>query len=98
MVEAGGTGPGSLETRGVEVPQAFREMPRWWSEGRAWLDGLPSAIAVQCGRWRLRLDGDPRHGSNALVVPVARGSERLVLRMTPPGPAVAAEVAALRFW
>ena len=82
------------------VPETLRAMPRWWSEGSAWLDSLPERAAAQMSSWGLRLDGSVplRHGTNALVVPVVRDGERLVLRLTPPGPSVAAEVAALRFW
>ncbi|MEU8664270.1 aminoglycoside phosphotransferase family protein, partial [Actinoplanes philippinensis] len=43
-------------------------------------------------------DGEPAHGSHALVVPVRRDGERLMLRLTPPGPDVTGQVAALRFW
>lgn len=82
------------------MPASFREMPRWWNDalGREWLDRLPQLIHAQCAQWRLTLDGASMHGSNALVVPVRRGAERLVLRMTPPGDDVGAEAAALRFW
>lgn len=38
------------------------------------------------------------YGSNALVVPVVRGSERFVLRLAPPGDDIAAEAEALRIW
>jgi streptomycin 6-kinase len=82
----------------VVVPQTFLDMPRWWTDGSAWLADLPEAISIQCSRWHLRIDGDPVHGSNALVVPVMRDAERFVLRMTPPGPDVTAQVQALRFW
>jgi streptomycin 6-kinase len=46
----------------------------------------------------MRVDGAVVHGSNALVVPVRRGEERLVLRLAPPGDDVAAEAAALQVW
>jgi streptomycin 6-kinase len=82
------------------VPETLRGMPRWWSEGSAWLDSLPERAAVQMSSWGLTLDGSVplRHGSNALAVPVIRDGEPLVLRLTPPGSGVAEEVAALRFW
>jgi streptomycin 6-kinase len=86
-----------MEPRFV-VPQAFLDMPRWWREGTAWLDALPATAEAACRRWDLRLDGEPQHGSNALVLPVRRGDERLALRLTPPGPEVRDQVAALRFW
>jgi len=82
----------------IEVPATFRAMPRWWSDGTDWLDALPELVATQSAQWELTPDGDVRHGSNALVVRVRRGDERLALRMSPPGDDVATEAAALRFW
>ena len=82
----------------IEVPAGFRAMPRWWHDGTDWLDVLPRLVAEQCDVWELRPDGGVRHGSNALVVPVRRGAERLALRMSPPGDDVAREAATLRFW
>ncbi|GAA3626359.1 aminoglycoside phosphotransferase family protein [Microlunatus ginsengisoli] len=82
----------------IDVPAGFRAMPRWWSEGTDWLDRLPALVEEQCRRWSLEPDGSLRHGSNALVVPVRRGREPLVLRLTPAGPEVSQTVAALRFW
>jgi streptomycin 6-kinase len=82
----------------VRVPQSFRDMPRWWRGGTWWLDQLPALVADHCARWRLTVTSEPAHGSHALVVPVARGDDLLVLRLTPPGPEVADQIAALRFW
>ncbi len=82
----------------IQVPAGFRAMPRWWSEGTGWLDALPRLVDTQCERWSLIVDGAVRHGSNALVVPVRRGSELLALRLTPPGPELASTVLALEFW
>jgi streptomycin 6-kinase len=82
----------------IVVPKAFLDMPRWWQEGTDWLDALPDTAEAACRQWGLRLDGEPQHGSNALVLPVRRGDERLALRLTPPGPEVGDQVAALRFW
>jgi hypothetical protein len=61
----------SLSPPMITVPGTFRVMPRWWHDhrGRAWLDALPVLVASQCRRWDLQVDGDPLHGSNALVVP-----------------------------
>ena len=83
---------------GVTVPPSFAAMPRWWAEGNQWLTALPRMINLQCERWGLHIVGPPAHGANALVVPVDRGAESLVLRMTPPGPEVESLVRALRFW
>lgn len=82
----------------IEVPASFLAMPRWWTEGDAWLQSLPELVAERCDVWGLVVDGAPLHGSNALVVPVVRGSEHLVLRLSPPDAAFAAERDALRFW
>ena len=82
----------------IVVPQAFLDMPRWWHEGSDWLAALPDTAAAACRRWDLCLDGEPQHGSNALVFPVRRGDECLALRLTPPGQEVSDQVAALRFW
>lgn len=82
----------------ILVPESFRAMPRWWRAGTAWLDTLPELVAAQCAHWRLAVTGEPAHGSNALVVPVARDGELCALRLTPPGPDVERQVAALRFW
>ena len=82
----------------IAVPSGFRAMPRWWQDGTAWLDALPRLVAEQCERWGLSPDGEVRHGSNALVVSVRRGQQRLALRLSPPGDDVTVEAAALRFW
>ncbi len=82
----------------ITVPQTFLAMPRWWREGSAWLEALPRLVQTYCSRWRLTVDGEMRHGSNAAVVPVARAGESFVLRLTPPGPGVAEQADALRFW
>ena len=73
-------------------------MPRWWTDGSTWLDGLAQAVEQQTTRWGLAIAGDVAYGSNALVVPVRRGTEEFVLRMNPPGPEVAEQVRALRWW
>lgn len=84
----------------ITVPKTFGAMPRWWHDqpGREWLDTLPELVASQCRRWHLEVDGDPLHGSNALVVPVRRGVDRFVLRLSPPGDDVTGEAAALHLW
>lgn len=82
----------------IMIPSTFLAMPRWWHGGQNWLAQLPGLVESQCRVWRLEVAGEPWHGSNALVVPVRRGTEALALRLTPPGDNVASEVAALRFW
>ncbi|HVL22851.1 MAG TPA: aminoglycoside phosphotransferase family protein [Thermomicrobiales bacterium] len=87
-----------MEHPRIELPPSYLAMPRWWHEGEAWLAALPGNVAAMSERWRLTPDGAPMHGSNALVVPVRRDDEPLVLRMTPPDDRTADEVRALRFW
>lgn len=82
----------------IELPDSFLAMPRWWSEGKEWLAGLPAAVEAQCELWGLQVDGAVSHGSNAIAVRVTRAAEPLVLRLTPPGPDVAEQVEALRWW
>lgn len=82
----------------IELPQTFLDMPRWWTDGKAWLEGLPAAVQAQCEAWDLRVDGELAHGSNAIAVPVERDGESLILRMSPPGAEVLDQVRALRWW
>jgi streptomycin 6-kinase len=82
----------------IQVPESFRAMPRWWGEGDAWLQALPGLVATMCAKWHLDLDGQPMHGSNALVVPVLRGGVPLALRLAPVDERTMSEVEALRFW
>jgi len=82
----------------IEVPVGFLGMPRWWREGAEWLEGLPGAVERQCAAWGLSPAGEVAHGSNAIVVPVVRGGEEFVLRMSPPGDEVGEQVWALRWW
>ncbi|WP_020013721.1 aminoglycoside phosphotransferase family protein [Promicromonospora sukumoe] len=92
-------------------------MPRWWTATTAeqrWLADLPRLVDDWCARWHLTVDGPPRHGSNALVVPVRRArqstpqpaaqpsaqsaTQPAALRLTPPDDDVAALSTALEFW
>lgn len=82
----------------IEIPQSFREMPRWWREGTVWIDSLPGRLAVICAGWRLRPDGVALHGSNAIALPVTRDGIPLILRVTPPSAGFQLEIDALEFW
>jgi streptomycin 6-kinase len=82
----------------ILIPEAFRSMPRWWSEGTEWLDALPDLVADQCQGWHLQICGEPAHGSNAIVFPVSQGADQFALRLTPPALDVVDEVQALAFW
>ncbi|MEU4237065.1 aminoglycoside phosphotransferase family protein [Actinoplanes sp. NPDC026619] len=89
---------GSEDGAEITVPQSFRDMPRWWRGGTDWLDELPGRARTYGERWHLTITGEMTHGSNAAIIPVTRAGERLVLRLEPPSPAVAAHAEALRFW
>ncbi|MFF1822227.1 aminoglycoside phosphotransferase family protein [Kribbella sp. NPDC058245] len=82
----------------IQIPDGFRQMPRWWRDGTAWLDALPGSVDSQCTTWGLQVGGPLFWGSNALVIPVTRGTDEFVLRMNPPGPEVDAQAHALRWW
>jgi len=82
----------------IELPETFLRMPRWWTEGADWLAGLTAAVERQCERWDLVVSGPVAHGSNAVVVPVVRGGQEFVLRMSPPGAEVEEQARALRWW
>lgn len=84
----------------IQIPRAFVDMPRWWNDpsGRRWVDLLAGLVSERCRTWNLEIDGSPWHGTNALVVPVRRGSESFALRLVPPGDDIDTEAKALRFW
>ena len=84
----------------IEVPQGLIASPRFWHDpaGMAWLDRLPALVETTCADWGLRVDGAPRHGSHALVIPVAGDTGPAVLRLTPPDARAAEDLRALRFW
>jgi streptomycin 6-kinase len=70
------------------------------AEGRRWVDALPDLVAVLCRDWSVALDDEApvAHGGNALVVPVRRGSQPLVLKVSWHRPTLAAEAIALAAW
>ena len=66
--------------------------------GKDWLRTVPSLITGALERWDLDVAGDPRNGWTAIVVPVRRGGEDLVLKVTWPHPEGLHEHLALRLW
>nr|NLD40603.1 kinase [Actinomycetales bacterium] len=90
----------------VIIPPEFRAriagrpaLPGRSPDGGAWLARLPHLIAEYLERWRLRVDGEPRSGENALVVPVLRASgEQAAVKLTWPHPEAEWEHLALRLW
>ena len=84
----------------IEVPEGLARSPRFWDDeaGRAWLERLPRFAAEVCERWELRVDGEPRHGSHALVLPVTSADGPVALRLTPPCQRATDDLRAVRFW
>lgn len=82
----------------VEIPGAFVEVTlrREGDAGRRWLDALPALVDGLLERWRCRVDGPPRHGEVALVVPVTCPSGPAVLKVSFPHPGNRSEPGALR--
>lgn len=84
------------------VPEPLRERCLRSPGGRAWLDGVPAALAERCAAWGLTPElppGRPAFGGMwAVVVPVLRGHERLALKLVRPHPEAALEPVALGLW
>ncbi|WP_443047868.1 aminoglycoside phosphotransferase family protein [Streptomyces sp. H39-S7] len=73
---------------------------RYFGEaGRDWITALPTLAEDLLGRWHLRLDGTPRNGAVALVLPVLReDGTPAVLKLQPVDEETGGEPAALRAW
>lgn len=68
-------------------------------EGRAWIAALPALLDRLCRRWRLQAeDGAAARGYHGVVVPVRRGPERYVLKLTWPVERTVDEARALAAW
>ncbi|HEX8903403.1 MAG TPA: hypothetical protein VF771_01035, partial [Longimicrobiaceae bacterium] len=68
----------------IAVPEQFvrAAVTRAGEVGRRWIDELPHLVQALCDRWALEVDGTPMHGYLGLVVPVTRGGERCVLKVS----------------
>jgi streptomycin 6-kinase len=68
-------------------------------EGRAWIAALPALLDRLCRRWRLQVeDGGAARGYHGVVVPVHRGPQRCVLKLTWPVERTVDEAGALAAW
>jgi streptomycin 6-kinase len=68
-------------------------------EGRAWIGALPALLHRLCRQWRLQVeDGVAARGYHGVVVPVHRGDERCVLKLTWPAERTVDEARALAAW
>lgn len=68
--------------------------------GRRWVEALPDRVAALCREWSVAVDDTipVSHGANALVVPVRRGPQPLVLKVTWHHPTLADQATALSAW
>ncbi|HEY3011034.1 MAG TPA: aminoglycoside phosphotransferase family protein [Micromonosporaceae bacterium] len=84
----------------VVPPELAASQAKYHGEaGRAWVAALPELAVGYLDRWDLRLDGQPRHGVVALVLPVVTADgTRAVLKLSPIEEEHAGEAVALRAW
>lgn len=82
------------------VPEAFAQstIVREGEAGRQWLAELPALVAELCRRWELTLDGPTMHGYLGVVVPVLRGAEACVLKVSWRDESNSDEALALAAW
>ena len=83
----------------IEIPPTLRELAARDSRLAAFVDGLPALVREVVEEWRLELDGAPRHGQAALVVPVRTSAGRpAVLKLALPHDEAEHEDLALQHW
>src|SRR4029453_3461607 len=89
--------PGFAELDRVLEPVEFAAQAS--VEGRAWIAALPALLDRLCRRWRLQVeDGGAGRGYHGVVVPVRRGPERCMLKLTWPAERTVDEAQALAAW
>jgi streptomycin 6-kinase len=89
--------PGFAELDRVLEPVAFAAQAS--IQGRAWIAALPALLDRLCRSWRLQVeDGGAARGYHGVVVPVRRGAERCVLKLTWPVERTVDEARALTAW
>lgn len=66
--------------------------------GRQWIEDLPQRVADLCRQWDLVIDGAPMHGYLGVVIPVLRGNEACVLKVSWLDESNADEALALTAW
>jgi len=82
------------------VPEAFAvpTMAREGEAGHQWIAALPDLIAALCAEWGLVVDGPAMHGYLGLVIPVQRGAEPCVLKVSWLNDSTRDEATALAAW
>lgn len=83
----------------MQLPESFLAYAARGPEFAAWLDRLPALLRDLVDEWELAVDGEPAHGSCAVVVPVRTGSGRpAALKVGWPHRATEHEHLALQHW
>lgn len=83
----------------VPVPATFLAFAARSESWRRWLDSLPRLLADLLGEWGLSVDGPPRHGECAIVIPTStRNGEPAALKVGWPHEESEHEHLALRDW
>jgi len=83
----------------IIVPEAFAtSITREGEAGRQWIAELPDLVEKFCEQWGLVIDGAPMHGALGLAVPVQRGDEPAVLKISWSDESTLDEAAALAAW
>ena len=84
----------------MNIPELFSNgvITERGEAGRNWLLNLPSTLEHFLDAWNLTIDGDLMHGYIAVVVPVRREDELLVLKINWVDDETKDEAAALEFW
>ncbi len=83
----------------IRVPDGFAAYAGRGPQWADFVDSVPRLAAELVDRWELRIDGEPRHGYCAVVVPVrTTDGEAAVLKMHVPDEASEHEHVALRLW
>lgn len=66
--------------------------------GADWVRTVPRRIRDALARWQLEVDGEPRTGWTAVVLPVRQGGHARALKVIWPHPEMATEHLALKVW
>jgi streptomycin 6-kinase len=84
----------------ITVPQAFvtATVSREGEDGRKWIKALPGVIEDLCRQWNLVVDSAVMHGYLGLVIPVRRGDEPCVLKVSWIDESTIDEAIALAAW
>lgn len=84
----------------VVIPEVFARstVEREGEAGSEWLAGLPGIVKELLDRWDCVPDGDVMHGGVGIIVPVRRGGEPAVVKVSFPHPGNVHEPDAFAVW